>query len=393
MGLRELLFGQAAPRGRETWGGLGPRHARDVQPLEGTNSSLWGGLSFPSISDFWSDTFGPAGTYISPTMAEKVWVSNRCIQLNSQQIASMPLKFQSTAPGGGYEPAWVSNPDPNWYPNGVSDAIFSAVKNLYGYGYSIIYITSRYASGFPQTWTVLDSGLVSVELREGRRMYKINDDEINPFDIVQIDRDPGCGIKGTSAIRSYATQAWGLLAASELGRSVMQGGIPQVALKSERKLTKDQAEALQAQWVTRTSDRGGAPPILPPELSFQELSMSPADLLLLEGLEFNARAIASAYGVPPFLLNLPLTGGLTYQNPAMLGEMWWRFELRPTGKRIADAFTAQMLPRGSWVWLDAADTFEPIINETDDVQLSQVASASPSDQPQAQVRPIRATGG
>ena len=30
------------------------------------------------------------------------------------------------------------------------------------------------------------------------------------------------------------------------------------------------------------------------------------------------------------MLNMALQGGLTYQNPAALGEQWWRFELRPT---------------------------------------------------------------
>jgi hypothetical protein len=63
--------------------------------------------------------------------------------------------------------------------------------------------------------------------------------------------------------------------------------------------------------------------------------------------------------------------------------MWWRFELRPTGKRIVDAFTAQMLPAGSYVWLDAGDTFLPLDpnSETDDPQESTVAKASPAQQP------------
>ena len=63
--------------------------------------------------------------------------------------------------------------------------------------------------------------------------------------------------------------------------------------------------------------------------------------------------------------------------------MWWRFELRPTATRIANALTAQMLPRGQWVSFDAADTFAPIVegSEEDDPQGSQVAKASPAQQP------------
>ena len=102
-------------------------------------------------------------------------------------------------------------------------------------------------------------------------------------------------------------------------------------------------------------------------------------MALLETQEWNARVLATAYGVPSVLLNMALQGGLTYQNPAALGEMWWRFELRPTATRIVNALTAQMLPRGQWVAVDAADTFAAITerSDEDDPQLSQVAKASP----------------
>jgi hypothetical protein len=112
----------------------------------------------------------------------------------------------------------------------------------------------------------------------------------------------------------------------------------------------------------------------------------------LDTQEFNAKAIATAFGVPATLLNMALQGGLTYQNPAALGEMWWRFELRPTAKRVADALTAQMLPRGQWVWFDAADMFAPLSEQDteDDPQLSQVAKASPAQQPLA---PVAVIGG
>lgn len=377
---------------RET---LGLGRETPPAPLEGTNSSLWGGLSYPGIDDFWSTTFGAASTYMSPAMAEKVWVANRCIQLNAQQIASMPLDFHGT-----YEPSWISDPDPNWYPNGISDAIFAVVRSIYGWGYALLYVTSRYASGFPSNWTVIDPSVVDIEFVRGRRRYKVGDEILSPFDVVQIDRDPGFALHGTPAITAYATQAWGLLAGSELARSVLQGGVPQVALKSLRRLTEQQAKDLQAQWVTRTSTRGGAPPVLPPEIDFKEVSLSPADLLLIDGLGFNARVIASAYGVPPFLLNLPLEGGLTYQNPEKLGEFWWRFELRPVAKRLADAMSAQLLPRGNWVTFDASDTFAPISVENtpgsgepaeeDDPQL---ANAEPSATADATAAPAASQNG
>jgi phage portal protein BeeE len=135
--------------------------------------------------------------------------------------------------------------------------------------------------------------------------------------------------------------------------------------------------------------RNGAPPVLGKDLDFEALSFDPSELALLETQDFNLRAIATAFGVPAVLLNTAIRWGMTYQSPGALGEMWWRFELRPTAKRVADAFSAQLLPTGQWVWFDAADTFLALdpTSEEDDPQASAVAKASPIQQPEAAAPP------
>jgi hypothetical protein len=280
-------------------------------------------------------------------------------------------------------------PGPNWFPNGIGDAIHAIVDQVYGWGFCCLYVTDRYFDGFPRTWTPLPSGNVQMKMVNGARQYKLGESVLDASRIVQIDRNPGLGLHGCSALRAYAQNAWGLLAAGNQSMTVNQGGIPPAVLKSQRKLTAGQAETLQTQWMTATQRRNGAPPVLPPELDFEVLGINPSDLSLLETQEFNAKAIATAYGVPSVLLNMALQGGLTYQNPAALGEMWWRFELRNRATQIANAFSAQMLPRGQWVSFDAADTFAPITEQSpaDDEQSaqdqnpSQVANASPAQQP------------
>jgi HK97 family phage portal protein len=99
--------------------------------------------------------------------------------------------------------------------------------------------------------------------------------------------------------------------------------------------------------------------VLPPDVSFEQLSFNANDLALLDVMQYDARAIASAFSVPSFMLNMPLQGGLTYQNPETLFEVWWRSELRPAAGRIQRALSAQMLPRGSWVEYDARAALAP----------------------------------
>lgn len=364
--IRDFVFGPTLEDG------LARRH--DAEPLEGTLMSLWNS----QIPNFWAETYDtpPYGT---PALGERVWIANRCIQLNAQQIASMPLTFNPGAPilEPGAEPrstrppAWVSNPDPAWYPNGISDAVFSIVRFLYGWGFACLYTTAYYADGFPQFWTVLDSSRLSITDEDGVRVYKFGEVELDADRIIQIDRNPSSRAHGTSALRSYGQQANAALAAGSQSLSVSAGGMPSFYLKANKKINDDQAESIQLKWAERTASRGGLPPVVPPEIDPMALSINPSDLALLETQEFNARVIASAYGVPAILLNIPMTGGLNYQNPALLGEQWWRFELRPTAKRIADALSAQALPRGQWVNFEAEDTILPLgpDSDVDDPQL------------------------
>jgi hypothetical protein len=356
----------------------------EPEPLEGTRMDLFNSI----IPNFFAENGMSTGSWFpgDAALAERVWVANRCIQLNSQQIASMPLKFNGTR-----EPAWVSSPDPNLFPNGIGDALHTIVGQMYGRGFSCQWITDFYDDGFPRTWTVLPSEFMKIKFVNGAREYKFGDQILDPRRIIQIDRNPSYAAHGTSALRAFAQLAWGLLAAGNQSQSVSQGGIPQFYLQMVRKVTKEQAIGVQNQWAERTAARGSLPPVVPPEIEPKAMSFDPSDMSLLETQEFNAKMICNAFGVPSVLLNMALQGGLTYQNPAALGEMWWRFELRTTATRIANAFTAQALPRGNWVTFDAADTFLPLddMSDDDDPQLSQVAKASPAQQP----RPLTAIGG
>jgi len=360
------------------WPGQQPRAIeRDVAPLEGTRMSLWNS----QIPSWWAENVNGSALLGSAALAEKVWVANRCQQMNSQQIASMPLQWHG--PSGVDEPAWVSSPDPNLFPNGIGDALFAIVNQVYGWGFSCQYVTDRYADGYPRSWTVLPSQAVQIKFEDGSRQYQVGESILDSRRVVQIDRNPTTAAHGTSALRAFGQRAYSLLAAGNKSLSVSQDAFPPGYLKSEQRLMSGQAEAAQESWMEKTAARNGGVPVLGQGWDFKASGIDPKDMSLLDTQEWDARVIADAYGVPAVLLNMSLQGGLTYQNPAALGEMWWRFELRTTATRIVNAFSAQMLPRGQWVSVDAADTFAELsdMSDDDDTQASQVAKASPAQQP------------
>lgn len=350
-----------------------------VEPLEGTRISLWNSI----LPTFYN---GLEGSYGEQRLAERTWAAARCKQLNAQQIAAMKMEWH----GPGDEPAWVSSPDPAQFPNGIGDAMYAITDQLYDYGYSLQYITDFYASGYPRRWTVIPSGSCIPRFNEGgRKEYKLGDKLLDPFRVVQIDRNPTTAAHGTSALQAYAQRAYSLLAAGNKSLSVSQDAFPAGYLKAEQRLTSDQADSAATSWATKTDARAGGVPVLGQGWSFENSGINPADMALLETQEWDARVICTAYGVPSVALNMAMQGGLTYQNPEALFRMWWLTELRPTAKRIVDAFTAQMLPAGQWVNVDASDiTTEGDVDSQDDPQASPVAKASPIQQ-----RPLTAIGG
>ena len=297
------------------------------------------------IPAFWQETLRDA--LVRERRARRAGVgANRCMQLNAQQIASMPLS--STArPSRTPSPPGSRSPDPNWYPNGIGDALHAIVTQIYGWGFSCLYITDRYADGFPRRWTVLAlGGRADQDGRRTARQYKYGEEILEPgagrADRPQPRRR---GVHGTSALTAYAQQAWGLLAAGNQSMAVNQGGIPQAVLKSAAQAHQGAGrDDLQAQWMAAAANRGGRRRSCRPSSTSRRSPSTRPTWRCSRRRSSTPRCSRPPSACPAVMLNMGVEGGLTYQNPAALGEMWWRFELRPTATRIANAFSAQMLP-------------------------------------------------
>jgi HK97 family phage portal protein len=317
--------------------------------------SDFGPTSISPLLDAWYTVLGAEHVPTS-RLTERVGAANRCLRLTAQAISTLPLRHRGT-----WRPAWVAEPDPVNFPNGIGDAVYAAVWSMYSRGDAFLWVTSRYEdSGYPRTWTVLDPDPVKVGRRNGRRTYRTGNLDLDPDDVLQISLTPTGGLYGHSALSAYATHLTSAAATAE-----SPSRIPYVALKSHTKIpSPEAAEALQTQWVNRT--HGGnpqVPAVLPPDIDLERIGFSPRDLMLLELREFDTRQIAAAFGVPAHKLNVPLEGGLTYQNPAMLNDQWWRDELQPSAVRIERALSTRWLPRGSWVEFDPMILLRPDLPE------------------------------
>ena len=314
----------------------------------------------PWFQDYDPDLLGLFG--FGGALVERIGTVDRCLQLTAQQIATMPLRYKHAATASPFQPRWVTDPDPAWYPNGIHDALFSAVWSVYARGEAILWATSRYQTGFPATWTVLDPRGVEVEnAGDGTRRFTANGVPLNSDDVVQIMRNPNGGLRGNGSLESYAASLASAAQAEAYAADVYRStGATRVALKlTQGRLDQEQAKGIQDDWVQAVARRNGAPAVLPPELELlQTLSISPRDLMLLEARDWDARQIAAAFGVPAMLLNIAITGGLVYQAPVQLFDLWWRSELMPASVKIQEALS-RWLPRGHWVEFDPSASLRP----------------------------------
>jgi hypothetical protein len=344
--------------------------------MEGTSMSLWNSI----LPNFYADMDG--STLVgNADLVDRTWVAAVCQDLNASQIAAMRIEWHG--PPGVDEPAWVSSPDPAQFPNGIGDALYAINDQIDGWGWSLQYVTDFYASGYPRRWTVIPSSACTPRFNDlGQREYKLGDRFLDPSRVVQIDRNPTTKAHGTSALYAFAQRAYSLLAAGNKSLSVSQDAFPAGYLKTDARLTSDQAAAAQAAWMAKTTTRAGGTPVLDTTWRFETSGIDPASLSLLDTQKWDATVIANAYGVPAPILNMALEGGLTYQNPEALMRMWWLTRLRTRSKRIMDAFSSQMLPSGQAVTQDASDiTVEGSVEANDDPQLAPGGKASPAQQP------------
>jgi len=88
------------------------------------------------------------------------------------------------------------------------------------------------------------------------------------------------------------------------------------------------------------ADNAGRPMLLEGGLSWQAMSLTPADMDFTALKAAAAREIALAFGVPPMLLGLP--GDSTYANYREANRALWRLTVLPLGGRILSGIGAAL---------------------------------------------------
>lgn len=387
---------KVGPGGGYTWG-VGPKHfvgsSRGPETIvevgrEGDfpeGSHVWGpaegDLGFPYATRWpgwpgsWEPPFyvtgasswagGYPGRFLGGALLEgRVSTVFACTDLISRSLSTMGLKV--TKEGLTQEPLpWMENPEPEIYTS-IVDAMNCLVNSVLHRGEAYLVPTARYADDMVARWVVLNPDYVNVEAAAGGLpLYSIGGMSIDRPEILHIKYQAWPGnVHGVGPLEACWRNLLAANAMESYGTQLaVSNGIPVAVLQSDAKLTKVQAQDIKASWAEATMSRGALPAVLSGGLTYTPLNLKPADVGLLDLRSFDEQRIASTFGVPLWLVGLPVNDGLTYSTVADTFDFFWRATLRPLAYNIASALSGWALPRGSTLRFASEQLVEPPISE------------------------------
>lgn len=354
------------PEGEHSWG---PREG-DLGFPHATRSPGYPGSWEPPFFD--TGGRGPTGASAplggfaggGSVLTGRISTVFACSDLCARTLGTMGLTV--TRDGQPVDaPPWTENPEPEIYSSMV-DALKAVVNSLLHRGETMIVPTARYADGSVARWVALNPDVVDVEAGVGGLpLYSLGGVPIPRGEILHIRYQvwPGT-VRGVGPLEAClrnlasadALQEWGTQLAT-------MNGIPMAVLQAEMKLTKDQVNDLKASWTSAAMSRGIAPAVLTGGLTYTPLNLKPAEVGLLDLRMFDEQRIASCFGVPLWLVGLPVNDGLTYSTVTDTFDYFWRATLRPLAYNIAQALSGWALPRSTSLRFNSETITEPSMTD------------------------------
>lgn len=246
---------------------------------------------------------------------------------------------------------WFTRPDPK-----VTRQFIMAqtVSDLMLYGRAFWYITGRYSTGFPASFTWLPHSNVETPNQQGPQWFGMPDEV--EFNGVSLDTanvvcflapDQGLLYTGSRAI-DIAIRLDS--AARRFALTEIAAGYLQQADGTEPMSAEELGELASGWAGVRRESAIGA---LNSSVKFVEFQSDPSKLQLTEARNYAALEMSRLAGVPSYLVSAPTSSGMTYQNAQESRKDLWLWGALPYATAIAERLSMDdILPRGRHVEFD-----------------------------------------
>ena len=296
-----------------------------------------------------------------------VWAA---VNLKASIIGSMALCFYQYNQDGGriktddYRLSRLFAERPNRYQTRVE--FFETIGlNLYLNGNAYTLIQRDNAGNIIGLLPLMSSQVEPELMPDGSVVYTYN----NGRDITAYSSENiwhlmlmGNGVKGLSPLE-YAANAIGMAISGEEWSSnvIGNGGKPTGVLTYDKVLTKDQREILKEKFKDLREGPADALMVLEAGMQYQQISLSPQDVQLLEARRFQINDIARFFNVPSVMIND--TSGTTVWGSGIeqIITGWYKLGLRPELERIEGSIKTHLMPRTDARMMDVEFDFEELL--------------------------------
>lgn len=246
---------------------------------------------------------------------------------------------------------WMDRPDPRVTRNFIMVNTFT---DLYLYGRSYWAVTTRYANGFPASFTWLPFANVTAADQAGPVWFgpsnelEFNGMQLNTNDVVQfISPIMGVAWAGNKAINTayYLQNAIDKMATLEQTPGwLQQKGGDTMSGEELTELASSLAAARKQNVMFALNDL----------VEFKEYSQNQLEVLSTQR-QYQALELSRIANIPPWLLGIDV-GGLTYQNAQDARLQLYLYGAKPYLDVIEQTLSSdQILPRGRYVEFDTED--------------------------------------
>ena len=185
---------------------------------------------------------------------------------------------------------------------------------------------------------ILDDGSVVYTYNDGRNIRAYSAENIWHLKLF------GNGVQGLSPLQ-YAANSIGIAISGEKWASniVGNGGKPTGVLMFDKILTKEQREQLKAKFKGLKEGADNSLMVLEAGMKYEQISLSPQDVQLLEARRFQVEDIARFFDVPSVMIND--TSGSTVWGSGIqqIIEGWYKLSFRPELERIETSIIANLV--------------------------------------------------
>lgn len=254
---------------------------------------------------------------------------------------------------------WFTRPDPK-----VPRQFFIAniASDLLMYGRAFAYVTGRYSTGFPASFTWLPHSNVETPNQHGPQWFGMPD--VTEFNGVTLDQsnvvcflavDQGLLYNGARAVEiAIRLDA----AARRFALTEIAAGYLQQKDGTEPMDAEELGELASGWAAVRRESAIGA---LNSAVEFKEFQSDPSKLQLTEARNYAALEMSRLAGVPAYLVSAPTSSGMTYQNAQQARQDLWLWGALPYATAIQERLSMDdILPRGRHVEFDFDEALSQI---------------------------------